>query len=405
LLPSQWLTLDSSRLAGVCTSGGGPTSHVAVMAAAAGVPMIVAAGPDIGEIPEGATILLDAAAGTLAVDPAPKLLDHARDQMEASRERSERERSEAGAEAATKDGVRIHVFANLGSAAEAAEAVAAGAEGCGLLRTEFLFLGRSDAPSEDEQAATYQQIADALGERPLIVRTLDVGGDKPLAYLPIPAEENPALGLRGVRVSLWRPDLLDAQLRAILRVRPAGRCRIMLPMFVSLDELRAVRVRLDALAAASGAPRPELGVMIETPAAALLADRLGEEADFFSIGTNDLTQYALAADRGNPLVAAAADAMHPAVLKLIAATVKGAATRARTVGVCGGLASDPDGALILVGLGITQLSAAPAAVAAVKARIRATSIEACRALAERALDASSAAEVRALIAEHPGTQR
>jgi phosphocarrier protein FPr/phosphocarrier protein len=404
VLPSQWMKLDKSRLAGLCTAGGGPTSHVAIMAAACGMPTIVAAGGAIGDIPEGSTLLLDASAGRLVIEPDTSARDAAAQAMTAFSARRERERAEALAEGATADGRRIHILANLGSAAEAGEAVALGAEGCGLLRTEFLFLDRTDPPTEDEQLAAYQQIADALDGRPLIVRTLDVGGDKPLPYLPIPHEENPALGLRGVRVNLWRPDLLDEQLRAILRVRPAGRCRIMVPMIVSVDELLAIRSRLNAVDAEIGGDgRTELGVMIETPAAALLADQLADEADFFSIGSNDLTQYALAMDRGNPLVAAQVDALHPAVLRLIAATVGGAAPRARPVGVCGAMASDTAGALLLVGLGVSELSVAPAAIAAVKSRLREVTVEQCRAVAAQALEVRSAAAVRTLVAEKLGT--
>jgi phosphocarrier protein FPr/phosphocarrier protein len=399
LLPSDWMALDKARLAGLCIAGGGPTSHVAIMAAAAGVPSLVAAGRGISGIAEGATLLLDATAGRLIVDPDPALRDSASAAIGEARQRTEAEQAAATEPSVTLDGAHVHVLANLGFAAEAAAAVGAGAEGCGLLRTEFLFLDRDDPPPEDEQLSVYQAIADALGERPLIVRTLDVGGDKPLAYLPIPPEDNPALGLRGVRASLWKPHLLDEQLRAVLRVEPAGRCRIMVPMVASVAELRAVRARLDAAATATGCPAAELGVMIETPAAALLVDQLAAEADFFSIGSNDLAQYVLAMDRGNPLVAAEADAFHPAVLRLIASAVRSAGEQDRPVGVCGGLASDPLGALLLIGLGVTELSVAPAMVPAIKARIRGLSLDRCRILAERALDLSSPQAVRALAAE------
>ncbi|TMJ16789.1 MAG: phosphoenolpyruvate--protein phosphotransferase, partial [Alphaproteobacteria bacterium] len=286
----------------------------------------------------------------------------------------------------------IHIYANLGSVAEAAAAVALGAEGCGLLRTEFLFLGRDTAPDEEEQRSAYQGIADALDGRPLIVRTLDVGGDKPLPYLPIPPEDNPALGLRGVRTTLWRPELLDEQLRAILAVEQPGPCRIMLPMVASLSELQAVRAVLRGLGG-----KAELGVMIETPAAAMLADRLAAEADFFSIGSNDLSQYVLAMDRGNPMVAGDVDAFHPAVLRLIRAAAEAAGRHGRPIGACGGLASIPAGAALLVGLGVHELSVAPAAIAAVKAALRRVTVDACRDAAARALDLDSPREVRALM--------
>jgi phosphocarrier protein FPr/phosphocarrier protein len=237
-----------------------------------------------------------------------------------------------------------------------------------------------------------------LQGKPLIVRTLDVGGDKAAPYLPIPAEENPALGLRGVRVSLWRPHLLKTQLRAILRVVPQGQCKIMVPMVASLDELRAVRAVLEEAKRELGIEgKVELGVMIETPAAAVTADLIAAEADFLSIGTNDLTQYVLAMDRGNPELAARIDALHPAVLRMIAQTCQGAAKHGRWVGVCGGLTSDLTATPILLGLGVTELSATAAIVPEVKARVRALDLPACQALAARALAQTSPEAVRALV--------
>jgi multiphosphoryl transfer protein len=398
LLPTQFLALDRARLAGIVTAAGGPTAHVAVLAAAAGVPMVVAAGRSVLAHPDGTPAILDADAATLIVDPDPDTLARAGERRAAARAAADAARDAAHAPAATADGHRIEVFANLASVADAAAAVAAGAEGCGLLRTEFLFLDRAAAPDEDEQRRLYATVAATLGERPLIVRTLDVGGDKPVAYLPRPAEENPALGQRGLRLSLARPDLFAAQLRAIAAGVPGAQCRIMLPMVVDPGEVAAARAMLDAACAAVGRRAPvELGVMVETPAAAMLADRLAAACDFLSIGTNDLTQYALAADRGNAAVSAMVDALHPAVLRLIARTVDGAATHGRWVGVCGGLASEPAAAALLVGLGVAELSAVPAAVPAVKAAVRATTLADARALAARALACSTAAEVRALL--------
>ena len=403
ILPSQVMQL-TGRVAGLCTVGGGPTSHVAVLAAAAGLPTLVAAGPAIAGIAEGTMLLLDAAAGRLQIADDAATVAAARARIDATLVRAQTDRESAIGPCRTADGTRIELFANIGSADDAAAAVAAGAEGCGLLRTEFLFLERAVAPGEEEQLAAYQAIADALGIRPLIVRTLDIGGDKPLPYLPLPAEDNPALGLRGIRIGLLRPEILDEQLRAILRVQPIGRCRIMVPMISSVAELRAVRARAHAVASELHHAAPfELGVMIETPAAALLADRLAADADFFSVGTNDLTQYTLAMDRTNPLVAAQVDAFHPAVLSLIASAASAAAGSGRSIGACGGLASDPFGAVLLVGLGIDELSVAPAAIAAVKSRLRGITIDQCRALADRALAQDSAGAVRALAAEAPDT--
>jgi phosphocarrier protein FPr/phosphocarrier protein len=266
------------------------------------------------------------------------------------------------------------------------------------LRTEFLFLDRETPPDEAEQAREYQAIAEGLGGRPLIIRTLDVGGDKPVPYLPLPYEENPALGLRGVRTSLWRPDLLRAQLRAILSVRPEGQCSIMLPMIAQVSELKAVRGVLDEIAREVGRATPvKLGVMIETPASAVLADQIAAEADFLSVGTNDLTQYVLAMDRGNPQLAAQLDAMHPAVLRLIGMAAEGAAKHGRWIGVCGGLASDPIAAPILVGLGVTELSATPSRIPEVKAAVRQITFADCQKAARAALALTAAAEVRALV--------
>jgi phosphoenolpyruvate-protein kinase (PTS system EI component) len=313
------------------------------------------------------------------------------------RQQRDQERATAQRLACTADGERIQVYANIGAPAEALQAVALGAEGCGLLRSEFLFLDRQAAPSEDEQLAVYQQVAAGLDGRPLTIRTLDVGGDKALDYLPMPHEDNPALGLRGVRTSLFRRDLLREQLRAILRVQPVSQCRILLPMVTDVAEVIAVREELAAVAVALGVPEPPaLGVMIETPAAAVLADALAREAEFFSIGTNDLTQYTLAMDRTHPQLAARLDGLHPAVLRLVASVCDAARRHAREVAVCGGLAMDLEAVPILLGLGVHELSVPPAAVPAVKACIASLDLEACRGLARRALQAATAQDVRAL---------
>lgn len=400
LLPSQFLSLDAANLAGICTAAGGPTSHVAILAASAGIPMLVAAGEKVLAITDGTPLILDADAASLAADPSAEALADASERLSSSRERRAREVAEAHEPCRMADGTRIEIFANLGSVTDAAAAVAAGAEGCGLLRTEFLFLERETAPDEEEQRETYSRIAATLGDRPLIVRTLDIGGDKPVPYLPMAGEENPALGLRGVRLSLARPDLMRLQLRAILRGVPAGQCRIMLPMVADLGDYRPVHALLAEVQAELGIVQPvQLGVMIETPAAAMLAGQIAREADFLSIGTNDLTQYTLAADRGNAAVSQRIDAMHPAVLRLVREVGKGAKAAGRWAGMCGGLASDPLAAPILIGLGITELSATPAAIPGLKAVVRKLDINACVTLAEKACDAASPAEVRALARE------
>ena len=397
LLPSHLLGLDTASIVGFCVERGGPTSHVAILAATMGLPALVAVGPALAEITAGTPLILDAGAGLLHVAPDAETQATAQTAYDAQTERRRAALANAARECRTQDGVRIEAFANLGSADDAEAAVHNGAEGCGLLRTEFLFLERDSAPSVEEQTADYQRIATTLDGRPLIVRLLDIGGDKPAPYLPIAAEENPALGLRGIRVGLAHPEMLDAQLRAILAVRPAGQCRIMVPMIASLAELRAVRTALDAAAAATGHTDPvALGIMIETPAAAVTADLLASEADFLSIGTNDLTQYALAMDRGNPAVASDLDGLHPAVLRLIARTCEGGAVHGKWTGVCGGLASDPLAVPILIGLGVTELSSAPALVPEIKALVATLTIDACRAHAAAAMTCISAADVRTL---------
>lgn len=400
LLPSEFLALDKARLAGICTAEGGPTSHVAILAASAGIPMLVAAGPAVLDITDGSTAILDADRERIEVDPAPDQLTEVQELMAGQGARRAAEARDAQQPCFTADGVRIEIFANLGSVEDARAAVAAGAEGCGLLRTEFLFLDRAASPDEDEQRRVYAEIAAALSDRPLIVRTLDIGADKPAPYLSIPREENPALGLRGVRLSLAWPNLIATQLRAIVRGVPADQCRIMLPMVSDLDEVQQARRMLDQARIAVGVDRPvPLGVMVETPAAALMAEALAAEADFLSVGTNDLTQYALARDRGNPSVAAGADALHPAVLRLIRQAGKGATAHGRWLGVCGGLAANPLASAILIGLGATELSVPPAAVPTIKAAVRPLRFDACAELAERACAASSAQEVREIALE------
>ena len=397
LKPSQLVSLDANKLAGICLAGGGPTSHVAILAAAMGVPALVALGPSLSAVNDGAWLVLDAEQGSLSIAPDQAALAAAEQTLAQRRQRQQSERAAAHADCRTADGQRIEVFANLGSIAEAHVAVAHGAEGCGLLRTEFLFLDRDSPPSEDEQLQQYQGIAAALEGRPLVVRTLDIGGDKPIPYLPLPAEENPALGLRGVRTSLWRPDLLRVQLRAILRVQPVDQCRVLLPMITDLAEIRAVRRMLDEVRRELGiATRVQLGAMIETPSSALLAGHIARDVDFLSIGTNDLTQYTLAMDRGHAELAHRIDALHPAVLNLIAMTVDAADGHDTLVAVCGGLASEPAAVPILIGLGVRELSVVPTLAPQLKSVIRTLTLDACRSLAQAALAMDTAEAVRAL---------
>ena len=400
LLPSQLLELDGAGLTGICLAGGGSTSHVAILAASRGIPMLVAGGAEVSGIADGAEVLLDAQFGALHVKPGPRVAADFRRRIEAAAGRDRAARIHAREPCVTADGVRIHVYANLASREEAPRALAAGAEGCGLLRTEFLFMHGGAAPDVAAQRAAYQAIADGLDGGPLTIRTLDAGSDKPLAYIDHPAEENPALGLRGIRLSMAQPALFERQLLALLQVRSATPLKIMLPMVSCLEELEGVRSMLDEIAKAHALPTNiELGVMLETPAAALTVDVLAEQAAFFSIGTNDLAQYTLAADRGEPRLAARLDALHPAVLRLIQTASRAAQARARPLSVCGHAAGDPLAAPILLGLGLRELSMAPAVIGGQKALLRQVSIEACERLATAALASPSAHRVRQLARE------
>ncbi|HUA05127.1 MAG TPA: phosphoenolpyruvate--protein phosphotransferase [Solirubrobacteraceae bacterium] len=401
LTPADAAALDPALVTGIATAHGTATAHAAILARALGLPAVVGLGESLLGIPDGTTVLIDGEAGTLLVDPSEDVQREAAER----RERAERRRAEARTRThepgATRDGTRIEVFANLGSAGEAGKAVQLGAEGVGLLRTEFLFLDRSELPDEDEQAATLRDIAKALDGRPLVVRTLDAGADKPLPALPMPPEANPFLGVRGIRLGLARPEVLATQLRAILRVAADGYpLKVMLPMVATLEEIQAARAALDLARADTGVDTPiEFGIMVEVPAAAVTAERLAPHVDFFSLGTNDLTQYTMAAERGDERLAPLLTGTQPAVLRLVKDTVCGADAYGRWVGVCGELAGDPAAAVLFAGLGVTELSMAPALVPDVKAALRGVEIEQARAAAHRALEVDSAAAARALGAE------
>ena len=398
LTPSETASLDAGRVLGLCTTGGGPTSHAAILARALGLPAVCGVDRAALELEDGTAVLLDGTGGTLLKNPDETEVAAARAVMGRLAAQRHSERASASEPAATTDGHRIEIAANIGTAEEAVAAVAHGAEAVGLLRSELLFLDRDTAPEEREQAEVYRAVAAVLGRgRRLVIRTLDVGGDKPLAYLPLPAEQNPFLGLRGIRVSLERPDLLRSQLRAILTAAALSDVHVMFPMIATLDELRAAR-RILAEEQAGGAS-VRVGVMIEVPSAALTAEHLAREVDFFSIGTNDLTQYTLAMDRGHPRLAALADALHPAVLKLISLTVEAAHRHGKWVGVCGGMAAEPLAVPVLLGIGVDELSVPVPAIAAVKALVRRLSLRHCRDLAREVAGLSTAGEVRARLAQ------
>ena len=397
LSPSDTATLDTARVAGIATALGGPTSHSAILARTLGLPSVVAGGADLMGLAAGATAIVDGDSGRVWLNPSEADLASARAWIAALAEKRAAEEAERGKPAETRDGHRVEIAANVNRPDQVAFALAQGGEGVGLMRTEFLFLERGDSPGEDEQAEIYRAMTEALEGRPLVVRALDIGGDKQVPHLDLPREENPFLGVRGARLLLRRPDLLEPQLRALYRAAKAGGdLSIMFPMITSVHELIALRARCEEIRVELDAPTIPVGIMIEVPAAAIQARSLAAHADFFSIGTNDLTQYVLAIDRQNPELAGDAESLHPAVLRMIAATVEGAKAHGRWVGVCGGIAGDPFGAALLVGLGVSELSMTPRDIPAVKARIRGASLESLRTLAARALDMESAGEIRAL---------
>jgi phosphocarrier protein FPr len=394
LAPSDTASLDTSRVLGFCTAIGGANSHSAILARALGLPAIVGAGSGVSALKNGVQAILNGDTGTLTLDPDPQTLTAARNLREEHQIRRVVELKAAKEPAITQDGHQVEVVANIGSVADAKQALGFGAEGVGLLRSEFLFLDRADPPTETEQFKVYRDIAVALEGQPVIIRTLDVGGDKPLPYVPMPAEENPFLGIRGIRLCLARPELLRTQIRAILRAAEFGPLRLMFPMVANVAEFSAARQIVEEVRAELKGPAIELGIMIEIPAAAVLADIFAKEVDFFSIGTNDLTQYTLAMDRGHPQLSAQADGLHPAVLRLIDQTVRASHAAGKWTGVCGELGADPQAVPILVGLGVDELSVSIPAVPAVKAQIRSLSFSTAQHLAAEALKCASAIEVR-----------
>ena len=392
--PSDVARLDTARVRGIVTVRGGATSHSAILARALGIASVAGAGERVMALTSGVELIVDGELGRLVAAPSTarrQRTERRIAEQETLRQAAHGRRHE---EARTQDGHRVEVAANLGSTAHAADAVERGAEGVGLLRTEFVFMAHPQEPDLATQIAEYSKAFDALGGRPLVARTLDVGGDKPLSYWPMPREDNPFLGVRGIRLTLTRPEVLETQLRALLTAAGTRPLRIMFPMVKDIEEFRAGKALFDRVQAQVKAADVQLGVMIEVPSCALLAPSLAKEADFFSIGTNDLTQYTLAIDRGHPQLSAQSDALHPAVLHLIRLTVEAAHAEGRWVGVCGELGSDPQAIPVLVGLGVDELSVSSRRVPLVKARIRELTLPRARELAALALKQPTAAAVR-----------
>jgi phosphocarrier protein FPr len=376
LTPSEVRELDPRLTLGLCLETGSARAHSVILARAMGIPAVVGAGAAISNVAEGATIAIDGETGAVWMSPDEDEiaeLERRRREWLESRNVAKEHRHEP---ARTRDGRNVRVLANISSVAEAAEALDCGAEGVGVLRTEFLFLNRNSPPSEDEQFEAYRAIASTLGDRPLVIRTLDIGGDKPLPYVAIGEEANPFLGWRGLRLTLERRDLLETQLRAIVRASPGHCVEILLPMVSTLDEVRQVKQIL-------GPCDLPVGVMIETPAAVAIADQLARETAFFSIGTNDLAQYVMAADRTNARVAALADPLQPAVLRMLRQAIEAARAAGIPTTLCGELAADTQATPLLLGLGLREFSVSATLIPELKRAISRCSFEEAQQIAEQ----------------------
>ncbi|UXZ45231.1 phosphoenolpyruvate--protein phosphotransferase [Pseudomonas soli] len=395
--PSDVARLDPARVAGIVTAQGGATAHSAIVARALGIPAVVGAGAAVLLLDSGTPLLLDGQRGRVVVAPAEAELQRALAERDARERRLQIAWANRHEPARTRDGHAVEVFANIGQSNGIDKVVEQGAEGIGLLRTELIFMAHPQLPDVATQEAEYRRVLDGLDGRPLVVRTLDVGGDKPLPYWPIAAEENPFLGVRGVRLTLQRPQVMEDQLRALLRAADNRPLRIMFPMVGQLHEWRAAKAMVERLRQEIPVADLQVGIMVEVPSAALLAPQLAREVDFFSIGTNDLTQYTLAIDRGHPSLSAQADGLHPAVLNLIDMTVRAAHAQGKWVGVCGELAADPQAVAVLLGLEVDELSVAARSIPEVKALVRQADLSKARALAREALQQDSAEAVRALV--------
>jgi len=404
LTPNQVSSLNRKRVRGVILLDGARTAHASILLKALGIPAMVQARSAFAKVKLDVPHLIafDGDSGKVWIDPDEGLLAELQNRQVEEQKREEEERNSSSLPGATLDGHPVEILANIGKVSEVEAALEAGAEGVGLLRTEFLFLERTSAPTEDEQTQALRAISDKMKGKPLVVRTIDVGGDKELPYLKRAPEENPFLGVRAIRLCFTNEELFTSQLRAILRAGLDRDFRIMFPMIASVTDLdRALecleKVHLDLEAEKTPHLWPvQTGIMIEIPSAAIQAESMAQRADFFSIGTNDLTQYTLAADRGNPALASYQDALHPALLRLIEMVVTGARKHGRLVAVCGEAASDEKAASIFIGLGIQELSLATAKIPRIKACLRKQSLAGLKKLAHTALHCQTAAEVRAL---------
>lgn len=401
LSPTDTISFDRSKVLAICTESGGPTSHVAILSKSLGIPCVVGLGADIRLLTESMPIIVDGNSGEVIAEPDESTIAEKQVKAGLHLELQKQALAHAASTAQTRDGKFIEVAANIGSYEDAVKAVEFGADGVGLFRTEFLYLNRNNPPTEIEQTRLYQKIFQTLGsERPIVVRTLDIGGDKPAPYLDLPPEDNPFLGLRGLRLCLHHLDLFESQLRALLIAGSNHNLRIMFPMVSSYEEvilaIKHLR-RIQNDLTRQGVPiadKVQIGIMIEVPSAALTANNLAAQVDFFSIGTNDLAQYTLAADRTNARVARMADALHPSVLQLIHKVVSAAHRHGKWVGICGELAGDLTAVPVLLGLGLDEFSVSPPLIPGVKETIRRFSIEETEGIARRVVRMKNAQAVR-----------
>ncbi len=410
LNPSDTARMEPANILGFVTRRGGKASHAAILARSLGIPAVVGAGDAVLAIESGTPLLLDGHCGSV--------LANADAETSAAFAHTKKKyddallvvKSTALAPAITTDGKRVEVVGNIGSVADAARVINFGGEGVGLLRTEFLFLDRKTAPSEAEQLRTYTEISHGLGGKPLIIRTLDIGGDKPLPYIQVPAEDNPFLGVRGLRLCLQKYDVFVPQLRAILQASASCDIKVMFPMVTTLREIHEARAlvehtRQSLLAEGKPCGNPSLGIMVEVPAAAIASDLLAPEVDFFSIGTNDLTQYTLAADRGNPGVQHIADSFEPSVLRLIEMTIRNAHQHGKWVGVCGELAGELLAAPLLLGMALDEFSMGAMSIPQIKKELRAWSAAEAALMVPEILALPDAASVRARLQSHIKTKQ
>ncbi|MEI2267269.1 phosphoenolpyruvate-protein phosphotransferase PtsI [Erwinia sp. CGal63] len=403
LTPSETAQLNLNKVLGFITDLGGRTSHTSIMARSLELPAIVGTGDVTTQVKNGDYLILDGVNNHIYVNPTPEQIE----ELKAIQNQYVTEKNDLAKlkdlPAITLDGHQVEVCANIGTVRDVAGAERNGAEGVGLYRTEFLFMDRDSLPSEEEQFQAYKAVAEAMGSQAVIVRTMDIGGDKDLPYMNLPKEDNPFLGWRAIRIAMDRPEILHAQLRAILRASAFGKLRIMFPMVISVEEVRTLKAELETLKAQLRAEgkafdeQIEVGIMVETPASAAIAHHLAKEVDFFSIGTNDLTQYTLAVDRGNDLISHLYNPMTPSVLTLIKQVIDASHAEGKWTGMCGELAGDERATLLLLGMGLDEFSMSAISIPRIKKIIRNTNFEDAKALAEQALAQPTAEELMNLV--------